>query len=1048
MRRNGGWALPGIILIGALGISPTPAGAAIPIYPNPTIIEIDRIVTNPFAGSTATDVVGDAEGMTRDPVRNTLWLSDDKNSMLHEIDLVTRRKVGEVTAAQFAATPNLVDGAPAGLNRIGDNEGVAYDDVTDTMYVFSGSCCTTSPHTPTVFRLKRPSPGAAFVPESYQRLEDRSPNDFGAADVLDGKLYTSYRDPVRGWNQLHTFDYVTRTLSAPIANLREVSGWVSSLAFSDDGTDMWVTSTSNNLYRYNVPSYTLVPGHEWSSVYAFGKMRDARAIEIIDDLLYVADGYDGHSKTSKSAFAIHIWQVAEVSGPPVASFTTNPATPTGPAPFEVKFSDTSTGLPTDWLWEWGDGTPNSTGREPSHTYITPGTYTVRLTASNALGTSTTSGEVTVTGSAVAPVAAFTSNRSAGVAPLSVNFTDTSTGAPTTWSWDFGDGGAGATTRTPTRVFTTPGTYTVRLTVSNANGSSQATKVITVSGAPTTPVAAFDATPTGGNAPLTVQFTNTSTGSPTPSASWTFGDGSPAASATNPSHVFTAPGTYTVTLVVSNAAGSSSTSRTITVTPPPVAPVAAFTASAQSGRAPLTVQFTNTSTGAPAPAVTWSFGDGGADSTAANPTRTFAVPGTYDVILRATNVAGAATASKRITVTPAPAPDPEPEPPTPAFVGMSPIRLLDTRRASTVDGESLGEGPLGGGRTTSVRVTGRGGLPATGVGAVALNVTAVGPTDESYVTVWPSGQPRPTASNLNLVPRRTTPNMVVVPVGVDGSVSLYNDAGATDLIVDLLGWFPTGARFTGVNPARVLDTRPAPTLDGRESGIGPFRAGVTRSIPIAGRAGVPPTGAGAVAVNITAVGATAPTYLTAFPNGSDRPTASNLNVVPGRVAANMAILPLGPDGRVSIYNDAGSVDVLVDVLGWFPVGSGFTPLAGARLTDSRPAPTIDGRFSGLGPLPGEATRSIPILGRGGVPLVGVGAVVLNVTAVDSAGPSYLTVWPSGAGRPTASNLNVEAEDTVPNLVIVPVGADGQISFFNESGSVGLIVDVLGWFPTFP
>ncbi|MEZ5249996.1 MAG: hypothetical protein R2713_12525 [Ilumatobacteraceae bacterium] len=97
------------------------------------------------------------------------------------------------------------------------------------------------------------------------------------------------------------------------------------------------------------------------------------------------------------------------------------------------------------------------------------------------------------------------------------------------------------------------------------------------------------------------------------------------------------------------------------------------------------------------------------------------------------------------------------------------------------------------------VSGRGGVPATGVDSVALNVTVTNPWDAGYLTVWPTGQPRPTASNLNFVRAQTVPNMVVVPVGANGQVSLYLSGGSADVVVDVLGWFPTGGEFHGLTP---------------------------------------------------------------------------------------------------------------------------------------------------------------------------------------------------------------------------------------------------------
>lgn len=93
-----------------------------------------------------------------------------------------------------------------------------------------------------------------------------------------------------------------------------------------------------------------------------------------------------------------------------------------------------------------------------------------------------------------------------------------------------------------------------------------------------------------------------------------------------------------------------------------------------------------------------------------------------------------------------------------------------------------------GATLPLQVTGRGGVPASGVAAVALNVTSVNPSATSYLTAWPAGVARPLASNLNLTANRTVANMVFVKVGADGVVNLYNAAGRTDVVVDVAGWY--------------------------------------------------------------------------------------------------------------------------------------------------------------------------------------------------------------------------------------------------------------------
>ena len=172
--------------------------------------------------------------------------------------------------------------------------------------------------------------------------------------------------------------------------------------------------------------------------------------------------------------------------------------------------------------------------------------------------------------------------------------------------------------------------------------------------------------------------------------------------------------------------------------------------------------------------------------------------------------------------------------------------------------------------------------------------------------------RPTASNLNVAPGETVANMVLVPVGADGKVSIYNNAGATHVVVDVLGWFPTGAPFTGLTPARLLDTRePGGSRTAARSGVDarPDRRRPRRRARHRRRRSRPQRDGHRPDRGVV------PHRL---PDRTrPRPTASNLNVVPGQTVPNMVIVPLGAGGQISLYNNAGSTHLVVDVLGWFP-----------------------------------------------------------------------------------------------------------------------------------
>jgi len=235
----------------------------------------------------------------------------------------------------------------------------------------------------------------------------------------------------------------------------------------------------------------------------------------------------------------------------------------------------------------------------------------------------------------APTADFTGSPTTGTAPLAVSFTDQSTGIPTSWSWTFGDSGT-STAKNPSHTYNSTGNYTVALTATNAYGNNTKTKTNYISVTlPNPPVADFSGTPTNGQEPLTVAFTDLSTNSPT-AWSWTFGD-STTSTVRNPSHTYTNAGSYTVSLKATNAGGNNTKTKTgyINVTTQP--PVANFSATPTNGPAPLAVQFTDTSTNVPT-SWAWTFGDGNS-STAQSPSHTYTAAGDYTVSLTATNSGG-------------------------------------------------------------------------------------------------------------------------------------------------------------------------------------------------------------------------------------------------------------------------------------------------------------------------------------------------------------------------------------------------------------------------
>jgi hypothetical protein len=251
----------------------------------------------------------------------------------------------------------------------------------------------------------------------------------------------------------------------------------------------------------------------------------------------------------------------------------------------------------------------------------------------------------------------------------------------------------------------------------------------------------------------------------------------------------------------------------------------------------------------------------------------------------------------------------------------------------------------------------------------------------------------------------------------------------------------GSTYFPLSPARILDTR-----DGTGTGgVNPIGAGGVIDVKVTGVGGVPTTGVTAVALNVVTTNASGPpSYLTVWPTGASRPLASNLNFTQGVSVPNLVIARVGTDGKVSMYNNLGSVNVAADVQGWFSdpssVGSTYVPLAPARILDTR-----NGTGAAQAQVGPGSTIELTVTNAAGVPASGVTAVALNVTATNVSGAeSFLTVWPSGASRPVASNLNFIAGQTVPNLVIARVGDGGKISIYNNLGTVDVVADTQGYF----
>jgi hypothetical protein len=381
-----------------------------------------------------------------------------------------------------------------------------------------------------------------------------------------------------------------------------------------------------------------------------------------------------------------------------------------------------------------------------------------------------------------------------------------------------------------------------------------------------------------------------------------------------------------------------------------------------------------------------------------------------------------------------------------FTAITPARILDTRNGT--GGYSR---PVGAHQAIDVAVIGVGDVPSTGVSSVVFNLTAVKASAQTFLTVWPTGLPQATLSNLNLKAGETRANLVTVAVGTGGKVRVYNDLGNTNVIFDIVGFYssatgPSGARFHADTPRRVLDTR-----DG--TGGAPYPkegSGTVLTLDLfgLGMAAGQPTLKAAV-FNVTVTGATGPGWVTVYPGDVPAPTASNLNYVAGQTVPNLVTVRVPADLKVKFQSFGSSTHIIVDLVGYYDLNRVGESGRFISVTPSRMYDTRNERQS----LEPDSAYFFQMTGLAEIPAT-AGSVVLNVTALALTDTGYLTVFPdSDCTIPRASNLNFVKDDVVPNLVIVGLSQQfpapctsglGRIDLYNSDGYTDVIIDVFGYF----
>ncbi|MEV6978153.1 hypothetical protein [Kitasatospora sp. NPDC093806] len=401
------------------------------------------------------------------------------------------------------------------------------------------------------------------------------------------------------------------------------------------------------------------------------------------------------------------------------------------------------------------------------------------------------------------------------------------------------------------------------------------------------------------------------------------------------------------------------------------------------------------------------------------------PGSYDVILDGYG-SGTTGLVKAFTVTAAPAVAKG------RFMALPPSRILNT-----VLGVGAPAGRVGQGGVVPLQVAGAGGVPAAGVTAVVLNVTAVNPTRDSAISVYPSGQAVPDLPTVSFAAGQNVTNLVTVPLS-NGKVDLRNAWGEVDLGVDVVGYYTdngSGSYQRPVSPTRILNT-----VLGVGAPAGRVGWGGVVPLKVTGVAGVPTAPVTAVVLSVSAVNPSRTSYLAVYPHGEEVPDASSVNFAAGQNVSNLVTVPVGIDGTVDLYNAWGEVDLGVDIVGYYTdSGGSYSASPLVRLLDTR-----DGTGARAGALGGDGdVVSLKVAGVEGVPATGVTSVLLNVTAVWPTETSFLTVYPHGQERPDASNINYRPGEVVSVLVMVPV-VDGRVSFANQWGSVDVVADLIGYF----
>lgn len=382
--------------------------------------------------------------------------------------------------------------------------------------------------------------------------------------------------------------------------------------------------------------------------------------------------------------------------------------------------------------------------------------------------------------------------------------------------------------------------------------------------------------------------------------------------------------------------------------------------------------------------------------------------------------------------------------------VTPARIIDT--ATGLGGI---KGPLKINQTVEFVVTGKGGVPATGVSSVVLRATALSPTEHGYLTLYPADGPKPTTSNLVFTGGGSTvTNTLNILPSSTGKIKIFSYSNNTNpYYFDVIGYYsaptgPNGLHFIPVNPSRIADTR---------SGVGVSKAQIpangTIDIQITNRGNIADTFLGAktkvATINITTIAPKTAGQLLVWPADQVKPLVGSIAYPAGSSSANEITTNLSPDGKVKLLNNNNSpVDISIDGLGFYAqtTSGQAQTMPGSRYVAIQPTRLVDTRTNTGGskkPLNPAEVRNFKIAGTNNIP-TNAKAVVTNIGVSDQTSAGHLRAWQAGSPLPETSILNFIPHYLANNSSTVIPSSTGEISVHNSSGSSNVIIDAYGYF----